>query len=71
MVDGDAIFGLATCTRPGPDDPMQRLALRQALLSAAADCFTRAVVHGVLAATSVGPHRSYADLAPSAVSTAG
>jgi putative pantetheine hydrolase len=71
MVDGDTVFALSTCVRAAPDNPIESLALRQALLSAAADCFTRAVVHGVLAAQSVGPHRSYADLAPSVVRTAG
>jgi putative pantetheine hydrolase len=66
MFDGDTIFGLATGTRPAPD-----LAQLQALLVAAGDCFTRAVVHGVLAAESVptpaGELRSYADTFPSAL----
>lgn len=48
MTDGDTFFGLATTDRPAPD-----LAGLQELLTAGADCVTRAVAHAVLAAHSV------------------
>jgi L-aminopeptidase/D-esterase-like protein len=61
MTDGDTLFGLATGGRPAPD-----LAGVQELLTAGADCVTRAVAHAVLAARSVetpaGHWRSYRDL---------
>jgi L-aminopeptidase/D-esterase-like protein len=65
MFDGDTVFTLATCDGASPDP----LAFH-ALLAAAGDCFTRAVVHGVLDATSVdtpeGRLRCYRDAFPSA-----
>ncbi len=48
MADGDTAFGLSTARRPAPDV----LALH-ALLAAAGDCTTRAVVRAILAAQSV------------------
>ncbi|MEJ2884831.1 P1 family peptidase [Actinomycetospora aeridis] len=61
MTDGDTFFGLATTARPAPD-----LAGLQEILTAGADCVTRAVVHAVLAARSVetpaGHWRAYRDL---------
>jgi L-aminopeptidase/D-esterase-like protein len=64
MFDGDTIFALATGSGP-PASPAEF----HALLSVAADCFTRAVVHGVLAAGSVrtagGAWPGYLDLFPS------
>ena len=66
MVDGDAIFALATGARPALTDAIPALLARESLLAAAADCFTRAIVHGVLAARSVGTLRAYGDVAPSA-----
>jgi L-aminopeptidase/D-esterase-like protein len=48
MMDGDVIFGLSTATRPAPE-----FAQLVELQAVAADVVTRAVVHGVLAATSV------------------
>jgi putative pantetheine hydrolase len=67
MFDGDTVFALATVVRDAPDP----LAFH-ALLAAAADCVTRAVVHAMLAATSVetsaGAWRSYSEAFPSAVS---
>ena len=61
MTDGDTFFGLATTARPAPD-----LAGVQEILTAGADCVTRAVVHAVLAARSVetpaGHWRSYRDV---------
>jgi len=65
MFDGDTAFALATCSRPRPG-PAQL----HALLEAAADCTTRALVHAVLAAESVttpaGSWPSYRDAFPSA-----
>lgn len=65
MTDGDTIFGLATCDRQAPS-----LELTQELLAAAADCFTRAIAHAVLAAETVttpaGTWLCYLDAFPSA-----
>jgi putative pantetheine hydrolase len=65
MFDGDTVFVLATCEREAPDV----MAFHQ-LLAAAGDVLTRAVVHGVLAATTTdthdGPIRSYRDAFPTA-----
>ncbi|HEY0813965.1 MAG TPA: P1 family peptidase [Pseudonocardia sp.] len=47
-MDGDTIFGLATCARPAPTLPELF-----ALQSAAAEVVTRALVHGLLAAEAV------------------
>ncbi len=61
MTDGDTLFGLSTTTRPAPD-----LGGVQAILTAGADCVTRAVVHAVLAARTVatpgGQWHAYTDL---------
>jgi len=60
LFDGDTIFGVSTQGRPAPD-----LATHYELLAAAGDCVTRALVHALLAATSVttpgGTWLSYAD----------
>jgi len=60
-VDGDTVFGLATGARPAPDLPGL-----VALQAAAADVVSRAVVHAVLAASTVttpaGTYRSYRDV---------
>lgn len=48
LMDGDAIFGLATCARPAPSPPELF-----ALQAAAAEVVTRAVVHALLAAETV------------------
>jgi L-aminopeptidase/D-esterase-like protein len=65
MFDGDTVFALATGDGPGPA-PLEL----HAILTAAADCFTRAVVHAVLSATSVTAKNrtwpGYLDLYPSA-----
>ena len=65
MFDGDTIFALATGDGPAAS-PLEF----HAILSAAADCFARAVVHGVLAAATVrtpsGEYPGYLDLFPSA-----
>jgi L-aminopeptidase/D-esterase-like protein len=63
-VDGDTVFGLATCARPVLD-----VAGLMALHAAAADVVSRAVAHAVLAAetttTPAGTFRSYRDVATS------
>lgn len=65
MFDGDTIFGLST----GPDGQATPEEFHE-ILAVAADCFTRAIGHGVLAAASVttqgGTWPCYADLFPSA-----
>ncbi len=60
MFDGDTVFALATCAGPAPD-PMSL----HALLVAAADVFSEAVVQGMLAATGAGGFRSYREVFPS------
>ena len=69
MFDGDTVFALATGTRPAPD--AQQL---HHVLVAAADCFARAVVHAVLAATgtrtAAGLWPSYREAFPSAFPSA-
>jgi putative pantetheine hydrolase len=65
MFDGDTIFGLATGSGPVAS-PLEF----HAILSAVADCFSRAVVHAVLSASPVttpaATWRSYLDVFPSA-----
>lgn len=66
MFDGDTIFCLATGKRPLPATPgffaaPQAQALNE-LGAAAADCFARAVIKAVLAATSLGALRAWRDL---------
>jgi putative pantetheine hydrolase len=62
MLDGDTLFALATGVRE---------TVVHDLLTGAADCVTRAVVHAMLAATTVttpaGTWRAYADAFPSAL----
>ena len=48
VMDGDTIFGMATCTRPAPS--LEQLF---ALHAAAAEVVTRAAVHALLAAEAV------------------
>ncbi|HVK25489.1 MAG TPA: P1 family peptidase, partial [Actinokineospora sp.] len=57
LFDGDTVFAAAT----GAREVASPLEL-DALYAAAADVFARAVVHGVLAATTVGDLRSYQDV---------
>lgn len=63
MFDGDTVFGLSTADRPAPDG-----LLTHQLLAAAGDCFERAVVAAMLAATTVetpaGRWTSLRDLLP-------
>jgi putative pantetheine hydrolase len=69
MLDGDTIFALSTHGAPAPDE-----AEFGRILAAGADCFARAMVHAVLAAsfteTRVGRWLSYRDLFPSAFARA-
>lgn len=62
MFDGDTVFALATGTGAAVDDP----ARVDELATAAAETFTRAMVHGVLAATGVGELPGYRDVWPEA-----
>jgi L-aminopeptidase/D-esterase-like protein len=57
LMDGDVVFGLSTATRPAPEPPELF-----ALQAAAADVVSRALVHAVLAAESVGAWRGYRDV---------
>ena len=55
MFDGDTVFALATGARPLAGGP----AGLDALCGAAADVFARAIVHGVLSATSLAGLTAY------------
>jgi len=66
MVDGDAVFGLAR----GGGEPVD-LGAFQELLGAAADAFSRAVAHAILAAAGWPGAPSYRDVFPSAVRSSG
>lgn len=61
MGDGDTAFTLATGARPAPDPAAYR-----AILVAAADCTTRAIARGAVAAESAAGIRSYREAFPSA-----
>lgn len=76
MFDGDTFFALATGARPlaradDADDawlsPRRRGGALNALLAAAADVVARAVVRGVVLASSTPAHPAYLDLCPSAL----
>ena len=62
LYDGDTVFALATGGAPGPVEPD----VLNELCAAAADAFERAIVSGVLAATSVAGVSAYRDRYPSA-----
>ncbi|MEW1955360.1 P1 family peptidase [Terrabacter sp. NPDC080008] len=69
LFDGDTLFTLATGERPTPDPVEQTM-----LMEAGADCVARAIVHALLAATSVDRSadggavlRSWSDAFPSAL----
>jgi putative pantetheine hydrolase len=62
MFDGDTVFALATCRGAAP-----AAEAFNAVLAAGADALSRAIVHGMLAATGVGAYRAYAEAFPSAV----
>jgi putative pantetheine hydrolase len=64
LFDGDTVFGLSTAREPlahGADDPLARATALNDLYAAAADTFTRAIVHALIAAETVGEWRSYRD----------
>jgi L-aminopeptidase/D-esterase-like protein len=66
MFDGDTIFCIATGKRELPDTPGFFAAPKaQALIDvgrAAADCMSRAIMRGVLEATSLGESIAFRDL---------
>ena len=62
MVDGDALFGLSG----GSGQPADLLTFQE-LLGAAADAFSRAVAHAILAATGRPGCPSYRDAFPTAL----
>ncbi len=59
MFDGDTVFAASTTRRPAPDDLGFHL-----LLTAAADCVTRAIGHAVLAAEPAGGFPAYTPRQP-------
>ncbi|MGD9308499.1 MAG: P1 family peptidase [Desulfosarcina sp.] len=67
MFDGDIVFCLATGKRPLPDAPgFFNASAAQAISElghAAADCLARAIIHGILRATSGCGVTAYCDLA--------
>jgi L-aminopeptidase/D-esterase-like protein len=71
MFDGDTVFALATGARElpdasGPFGVVARPAALDTLCSAAARVFARAMVHGLLAATTAGGVPAYRDVWPEA-----
>jgi L-aminopeptidase/D-esterase-like protein len=74
MFDGDTVFAVATRARPmeaadGPFGPVMRAGALDRLCTAAAEVFARAIVHGVLSASSLAGLPAYSDVWP--VSTSG
>ncbi|HEX9336024.1 MAG TPA: P1 family peptidase [Pseudonocardiaceae bacterium] len=67
MFDGDTVFALATGARKLTAGPVEL----DRLCAAAADVFARAVVHALLAATSVPGLTAYRDVWPEALSHVG
>jgi putative pantetheine hydrolase len=64
LFDGDTVFALSTGAREladGSSDPFERATALNELYAAAADTFTRAIVHALLAAETVGEWRAYGD----------
>lgn len=73
MFDGDTVFAAATQARPlttadAPFGPVARAAALDRLCAAAAEVFARAIVHGVLSATSMAGLVAYRDVWPRAES---
>jgi L-aminopeptidase/D-esterase-like protein len=67
MFDGDTVFAVATRARSlgveeGPFGPMTRAGVLDRLCTAAAETFARAVVHGILSATSLAGFPAYTDV---------
>ncbi|WP_028850173.1 P1 family peptidase [Thermocrispum municipale] len=72
MFDGDTVFALATGDREltsatGPFAQQTRAAVLDELCAAAAEAFTRAIVHGTLRASALPGRPAYRDLWPGAV----
>lgn len=70
MHDGDTVFALATGARELPADPAVRAFALNALCAAAARVFARAMVHGLLSATSAAGLPAYRDVWPEAFADA-
>lgn len=66
MFDGDTVFALATGARELPAEQRPRAAALDALCSAAARVFARAMVHGLLAAQTAAGVPAYRDVWPEA-----
>lgn len=69
MFDGDTVFAAATGGRAlpevdGPFGPVARAAALDQLCKAAAEVFARAIVHGVISASSLAGLPSYSDVWP-------
>jgi L-aminopeptidase/D-esterase-like protein len=69
MFDGDTVFAAATRARPlgvdeGPLGPVMRAGVLDKLCAAAAEAFARAVVHGVVSASSLSGVPAYSDVWP-------
>jgi L-aminopeptidase/D-esterase-like protein len=69
MFDGDTVFAVATKARPmeaadGPFGPVVRAGALDRLCTAAAEVFARAVVHGVLSASTLAGLPAYSDVWP-------
>jgi L-aminopeptidase/D-esterase-like protein len=69
MFDGDTVFAVATRARPlgvtdGPFGPVARAAALDRLCTAAAEVFARAIVHGVLSATTLAGLPAYSAVWP-------
>jgi L-aminopeptidase/D-esterase-like protein len=66
MFDGDTVFAVATGAKPlvAPGGPLVRAAALDRLCTAAAETFARAVVHGVLSATTLAGLPAYRDVWP-------
>jgi putative pantetheine hydrolase len=64
LFDGDTVFGLSTAREEladGSDDALARASALNDLYATAADTFTRAIVHALIAAETVGEWRGYRD----------
>ncbi|MFL6120793.1 P1 family peptidase [Actinophytocola sp.] len=69
MFDGDTVFAVATRARSlgveeGPFGPFMRAGVLDKLCAAAAETFARAVVHGVVSASSLPGVPAYSDVWP-------
>jgi L-aminopeptidase/D-esterase-like protein len=63
MFDGDTVFAVATGARPLPGtEPLARAASLDRLCAIAADTFARAMLHGLLSATSLPGLPAYRDV---------